>query len=360
MNSSKRRVVIGLGLVAGVVLAVAYWVHFRARWAVQRYERQLVAAGETLTVGPLVPPPIFPRNNGAPMFDGAMGSLIWRKTLLETNLPPSMRMVAPGRAMVGWAQPDVCFDATNTNTWEELGQALARCRDGLDLLRQAAECPAIDFQLDYGRWCYPLLPHLAQLRPSVQLLSADTMNHLHRGDAAAATANVVAMLGLVRGTAGERMTISQLFRNALAAIAMNATWELLQSPNLSDEQLAALAHGWTELKFIEPAQDALAMERAMIQLMLQRMRGSSAQFRQIIPSSGSSTVTSNSSFGDVVETVAQKVADGTKEAKWRFGSSYPDQLRDFERLPGAPGKLSRRSVRPALPDGLRPPGGASD
>jgi hypothetical protein len=91
--------------------------------------------------------------------------------------------------------------------------------------------------------------------------------------------------------------------------------------------LATLQRGWTELKFIEPARDALAMERAMSQLMLQGMRGSSAQFRQIIPSRGSSTTTSNSSFGDVVETVVQNVADGTKEASWRFGFSYPDQLR---------------------------------
>jgi hypothetical protein len=327
MNPYRRRVVLGLGLLGGIVLVVAYQVHFRARWAVELYERQLVAAGETLTVGPLVPPTVLPENNGAPLFNRAMAGLIWRKSLLETNLPPCMRMVAPGRAMVGWAQLDVCFDTTTTNTWDELGEALTRCRDGLNLLRQAAQCPALDFQLDYLQWCYPLLPHLAQFRPSFQLLTADTINNLHRGDAATAATNVVAMLGLVRGTAGERTGVSQLFRTALAAIAMNATWELLQSPNLSDEELATLQRGWTELKFIEPARDALAMERAMDLLTLQRMRDSGAQFRQLIPSSGSSSITSNSSFGDVVETVVHNVADGTQEASWRFGSSYPDQLR---------------------------------
>jgi hypothetical protein len=98
MNPYGRRAVLGLGLVAGVVLVAAYLVHFRARWAVERYERQLVAAGEALAVEPLVPPTVLPRNNGAPLFNRAMmGGLIWRKTLLETNLPPSMRMVTPGR-----------------------------------------------------------------------------------------------------------------------------------------------------------------------------------------------------------------------------------------------------------------------
>lgn len=325
MHPDRRRAVLGLGLVAGVVLVVAYLVHFRARWAVERYERQLVAAGETLTVGPLEPPTVFPENNGAPLFNQAMGALSWGKSLLETNPPPSMRMVAPGKAMVGWAQPDVRFDTTNT--WDEVDEALARYRDALDVVREAAERPAMDFQLDYRQGCYLLLPHLAPLRHSVQLLTADTINKLHRGDAAAASTNILAMLGLVRGTAGERSAISQLYRIARPAIVMNATWELLQSPNLSDEQLATLQRGWTELKFIEPARDSLAMERAMNQLTLQRMRGSSAQFRQMIPMSGSGPIASNSSFGDVVETVLHKVADRTKEASWRFGSSYPDQLR---------------------------------
>ena len=143
---------LGLGLVAGVVVVVAYLVHFRARWAVERYERQLVAAGETLTVGPLEPPTVFPENNGAPLFNQAMGALSWGKSLLETNPPPSMRMVAPGNAMVGWAQPDVRFDTTNT--WDEVDEALARYRDALDVVREAAERPAMDFQLDYRQGCY--------------------------------------------------------------------------------------------------------------------------------------------------------------------------------------------------------------
>jgi hypothetical protein len=325
MNPYRRRVVFGLVLLAGVVLVVAYLVHFRARWAVERYERQLVAAGETLSIGPLLPAAVSPENNGAGLFNQVMGGLSWSGSLLETNLPPSMRMVAPGKAMVGWAQPDVRFDTTNT--WDEVDEALTRYRDALDVVREVAERPVFDFQLDYRLGFTVLLPHLAPLKHSVQLLTADTLSDLHRGETAAATTNIVAMLGLVRATADERLAISQLVRMAMAAIAMNATWELLQSPAVSDQQLATLQRSWTEVKLIEPARDSLAMERAMTQLTLQKMRRSSAQFRQWLPMSGSGPITSNSSFGEVVETVLHNVADGSKEAAWRFGSSYPDQLR---------------------------------
>jgi hypothetical protein len=325
MNPFRRKVVFGLVLLAGVTLAAAYLVHFRVKWEVERYERQLAAAGEILALAPLMPPPVAPDNNGASLFNQAMSGLSWSKNVLETNLPPSMRMVAPGKAMVGWAQPDIRSDGTNT--WSEVDEALARHRDALDTVREAAERPVFDFQLDYRQGFTLLLPHLAPLKRATQLLSADTMSDLHRGDAGAATTNIVAMLGLVKASAGERLAISQLVRIAMAAITVSATWEVLQSPNLTDEQLAALQRSWAEVKLIEPAKDSLTMERAMGQMTLEKMRRSSAQFRQIAPMSSSSPITSNSSVGDIIETVARNVADGTREASWRLGASYPDQLR---------------------------------
>ena len=47
---------LGVALLAAAVLVAAYFIHFRARWAVERYERQIVAAGETLSVQALYPP----------------------------------------------------------------------------------------------------------------------------------------------------------------------------------------------------------------------------------------------------------------------------------------------------------------
>jgi hypothetical protein len=328
MNAHRRRTVVGLGLLAGGLLAVAYVVHFRSRWAVARYERQIEAAGETLNVAALYPPAVLPENNGAPLFYQTMGSLTWSKGVLETNIPPAMQMVAPGKAMAGWAQPDIRSDGTNS--WIEVTQALARYTDSLDLVREAAQRPTFDFQLDYREGFNLLLPHLAPMKRSVQLLMTEALCDLHAGNAPAATTNIEAMLALVKATAGERLAISQLVRMAMAAISTAATWELLQSPNLNDDQLAAVQHQWEELNFIQPARESMAMERALNVMMLKRMRQSGAQFRQVLSLGGSSPGSSGMGLGDIGETIFREMVLGTRQASWRFCTSYPDQLNTLQ------------------------------
>ena len=319
---------LGAGLLAGIVLVVAYLVHFQAKWAVARYERQLQAAGETLALGPLLPPPVLPERNGALIFNQAR--LYWGSdtNVLNKNPPPTMLMVAPGKAMVGWAQPDVRADGTNT--WSEIEAALAQYDDALELVREAVERPVFDFQLDYRQGFEVMLPHLAPLKRATQLLTADTLCALHRGDVAAGTTNVESMLALVRAMSEERLPISQLVRIAMAAIAMSATWELIQAPSLNEDQLAAVQRGWTELRFIQPAEDALLAERALSLMMLTRMRNSSAQFRRVAAMAGPGSRNPTLAFGNMVEQFLEETAAGAKEATWRLSASYPDQLRTLK------------------------------
>jgi hypothetical protein len=326
VNTYRQRTLIGLSLLAGLLLVVAYRVHFRAKWAVARYQRQIAAAGETLDVKKLYPPAVSPESNGAPVLLQAMPGLSWSQSLLNTNAPPSMQMEAPGKALVAWAQLDV--RAGGTNTWDEVTRAVAAYSDPLDLVRDAAQLPKLDFQLDYVVGFNLLLPHLAPLKHAVQLLTTDTLCDLHRGDTAAATTNIHAMLMLVKAVADERLVISQLVRLAMAAIAMGATWELLQAPNVTEDQLAAVQRDWAEVRFIQPTRETLLMERALGVMMMQRMRNSGTQFRQAV-SAGSSGGPSSTSFGfgTIGDMILRESILGAQRASWRLCTSYPDQLR---------------------------------
>jgi len=105
--------------------------------------------------------------------------------------------------------------------------------------------------------------NLLQLRQAERQLAATVLCDLHRGNAAAATANLRAMLALVKGPTDERLVISQLVRSAIAAGAVGLTWELLQSPGVTDTQLAVLQNDWAELDFLQAMENALSMHRAM-------------------------------------------------------------------------------------------------
>jgi hypothetical protein len=326
MGPSKRNfIIIAALLVIALAIAIAS-IPYRARRAVEKYQAQLLAAGERLNMEQLwpVPPPL--ESNGAPLFRQVMFNWTRGTNILDKNAPVAMRMVAPGKAAVSWAQPDVHYSDA-TNTWEEVEAALSRFDLCLDELRFAAQRPVFDFCLDYRQGYSLLLPHLAPLKRSVQFLTTAALCDLHRGDVTAASTNVETMLALVHATSTEPIPISQLVRIAMAQISMSATWELLQSTNLTDAQLAVIQHDWSRLEFIKPGEQSLEFERAFSQMTITRMRNSSAQFRQVLSLGSGGSAGTGPLPVQIGERLLRGMVTTTKEAQWRLSQSYPDQLK---------------------------------
>jgi hypothetical protein len=333
-----RRRQVTLVVIAVLALGLAGWIwviHYRAKRAVADYRQQLVAAGEKLTVDELIRDSVPPEQNSAGIFSKAASLLNRPWNLLSSNPPPAMRMVAPGKAMVGWAQPDIRdYSEGATNTWAETQAGITELFEGLVLLHQMIDRPTLDFGLNYEQGFSLLLPNLAQPKNAAQRLSAAALCDLHRGDTASATMNVRAMLALAKGLADERLVISQLVRIAIAAITSSVTWEVLQSPDVTDAQLAALQRDWAELEFLLATEQALAMERAMSEVMVTQMRNSGAEFRRAVSGSrwsGSGSASSADNWFDQAMEFAKnawaQTRLKTKETAWRVAWSYPDQLR---------------------------------
>lgn len=330
---------IAIGLILFTLGLWVWAIHFRAKRAVVNYKLQLIAAGEKLTVDELIPKPVPPEQNSADIFLKAVARLNFRQSLLDSNPPPAMRMVAPGKAMTGWALPDIrdSYENKTTNTWAEADAAIAEISEALELLQQMVEHPTIDFGLDYHQGFTLLLPNLSQTKKAAQRLSAATLCDLHCGDAATAAMNVRAMLALAKASTDERLVISQLVRMAIAAITVSANWELMQSPGLTEAQLTALQRDWAELEFLQAAEIALAMERALGEMTLEEMRNSSVGFRRVISGygpGGGGSVGSAGTWTDEAEQFAKDVWSKTqlqtKETAWRVAWSYPDQLRTLK------------------------------
>jgi hypothetical protein len=182
---------------------------------------------------------------------------------------------------------------------------------------------ALDFNLDYRQGFTLLLPHLAPMKRAAQMLSARAVADVHRGDTAAAVARVRTLLALVKGSQDERLVISQLVRIAIAHIGIAANWDLLQSPAVTDDQLAELQRSWSELEFIHAAEGALEFERASTQAELAKMRNSSAAFRQIANGWSGRAAPSGPWYQQAGEMTLMK----TKESLWRVAWSYKDELR---------------------------------
>lgn len=316
-----------------VVTAAGVMHHQRVKRAVADYRNQLIAQGEILDVEGLIPKPVPPEQNGASLFLQAMTKLTWSVGVLTSNEPRGMTMVAPGRARVGFAQPNIrSTDATNT--WEEADQELARLADALAELEGLIERPYLNCNVNYRMGFSVPLPNLAQIKQAAQYLSYAAVCDLHRGDTTAATRRMRALLAISQGSTDQRLLIAQLVRIAVTAIGAGSTWELLQAPGVTDAQLAQIQSDWTRLEFTRAAENSLAMERAMGQMTLEQMRESSAEFRKFTSGfawPGAAPAATGSDWFDQAEQFAKDAWDQSrlkaKETAWRFSWSYSDQLR---------------------------------
>jgi hypothetical protein len=313
-----------LFLVVAVVmlLLTGIWVatmHWTADSDVDAYRKSLIAKGEELEIAEVLPPPVPVEQNGAELVQEAFSLFVPASNDIS-NIPSAMRMVAPGKAIVCFKQPDVRgYDFTNS--WSNIMDVVEAERPAIELLKQTMNYPALDFHVEYEKWPNTPLTHLAPFKRCVISLSSAAMCDLHEGDTGSATTNICAMLGLVNGWQDERFLISQLVRMAMVQIAVRPIWEYLQSTNVSDVELAMLQTNWEKLEFTHAMENAILMERASTESVIKRMRTSSQFFNEIVVGGPATSGSWGSSmdFWDSVKFTGAKFM-------WRASWTYSDEL----------------------------------
>ncbi len=321
-------------IVIGVVLAVAVLIpvirHYQLRFAVESYVAQLKARGEPMKLTQVLPLPVPPEQNSAPLFLKAAALLTTNDDVLNNNPPPAMRGVAPGKAMVGWAQPEI-RSSDGTNSWQEISKALEQNGEALNLLVQITNSSLFDFNLQYAQRFEMRLTHLSLEKKAAQRLAANAIYDLRSGDPNSAVKKIRAIFTLVNGTHDERTAISQLVRIAIAQIGFAVTWELLQSPNLTEEQLAGLQMDCSQLKFIQAAQSVLPLEREGGENSLAKWRSSNTELQHYFDlQTKVQEAMGNSDETDSEDSIWNKLKTKTKVFFWRYWWSYSDELRSLK------------------------------
>lgn len=308
-------------LVMVVTLFSISSIHFKS--AIDRCKEQLRAAGEKTTIGELAPSAISPQENGAPLFGAAITNLNLELTVFGYNPPHPMVMVAPGRAMIRWQQPDI-LNNDATNSWEAARWALQTNSLALEMLQRAGERPRLDFGLAYEEG-FLELPNLDELRQAALVLQMSAVEQLHEGDAADAVTNIHTLLALVRASYDEPIITSQMFRVALAQMTVAAQWELLQGSNVTEGELASLQRDWTGLDFSRPLENAFLMDRVMTSVRIEQLRETNnPSLAMGIPS-----IYSSGPPGDWVRALKDAgtaIKYRTAVHLWRASWSYEDEL----------------------------------
>jgi hypothetical protein len=279
--SRRRNILIAAGIIFAVAVLIPVIRHYQLRFAVENYIAQLKARGELMDLAQVIPPPVPPEQNGATIFLKASSLFSTNWNVLGSNPPPTMHMIAPGKATAGWTQPEI-RDGRMVNSWEEIEAALAEDSEALKLLSHITNGTMFDFNLDYkGGFDKIKILYLSSLKRAAQKLSAAAMDDLHRGDTASAVKNISAMLALVNGESNDRLIISELVRIAIAQMGVAATWDVLQATSVSDEDLTQLQQNWQSLEFTASLEQTMMFERLTSLQELAQVRNSSEKFDEL-------------------------------------------------------------------------------
>ena len=172
---------------------------------------------------------------------------------IRSGTPPSMRFVAPGKALVGWRQDSVPSTSPlfmGAKPWERWSMALQYIRPTLIQVMQSLEADRFAWDLDPQEGLHVLLPHWGPMKESMLWLSLDIACRLRKEQWTEAHQALTAQLNLVRATTEAPGAISQAFKQALGVIAFQSTWDAWQGEGWNDAQWRTLQAQWAEMDFI--------------------------------------------------------------------------------------------------------------
>jgi hypothetical protein len=130
--------------------------------------------------------------------------------------------------------------------------ALSKYNPVVEDLRAAAKLPASRFPLEYDKDdpAAILLPHLAAMKRSSQLLQLHAIAELQAGESEKAFDDVKLSMRLADAVRTEPFIITHLVRIAILQITIQPVWEGLAEHQWSDAQLAALDAELAKLNFL--------------------------------------------------------------------------------------------------------------
>ncbi|MGA2686014.1 MAG: hypothetical protein ABSF51_13275 [Verrucomicrobiota bacterium] len=151
---------------------------------------------------------------------------------------------------------------------QDILQALSRYDSTIEELRQAARLPYARFPLSYDHQppAMILLPHLAGLKRSSQVLQLRAIAGLQNGQSDQALADVKLMLRLGNSIHTEPFLISHLVSIAIMNITLQPVWEGLAQRQWSDAQLAELDSELAKRDFLSDYRVAMRGELMLCEI----------------------------------------------------------------------------------------------
>ena len=257
------------------------------RSAVEKYKAELRAKGEKISFAELGFPRTPENGEGLRRLTNAVDR-IRNNNKFNPGEIATMKFVAPGRVRVSWRSPEVMLSsnqATNWLGWEKLRTHFDGASNDLMEVRMAVEQPIRWFMYDPENMGvmirYPFVP----MRSAAQWLFGDGINALQSGDRSRVLQDIHALAQLTEFNTEDPTLVSQMIRVAITGLGLSMTWEALQKPDWTENDLWAMQRDWERADLLKTFEISFLGERASGDRLfnLIRTNGARQTLRMIAP-----------------------------------------------------------------------------
>jgi hypothetical protein len=261
--------------------------NIRGHILLARYKAELRAKGEKLTVAELnLPKPAKPSDAAVDLLRaGAELEELGKQSPLLFNWEfnvCSLHFTGPGCCTVRQVQADTGLTLRNMDvaaaprgarryqpvtqemcSWEQLADQVGLAREPFHRARAALQQPVIAVPTDYGQGFDAGIPQERAAASISAWLSTTALYDLYRKDPDAALGSILAIADLMRLLQDDHLIRSQSDRSWIGKRGLDISWEALQAPGWTDEQLAKLQMTWEKASTINEFAAGAEGERAI-------------------------------------------------------------------------------------------------
>ena len=192
-----RLIAVWLGALFLVFVLFIGVEHFRGARALAARKSELRAQGEKLAYTELIPPRPAADQNAFPALMALTNQLEKVSESLRST-PPSMKLVAAGRAVVSWQMKQWPGDKGTTNSWAAMESHLEKIRALLKPAHVALHRPGFDSGFNYQKGFVEFgTLELVPLKSLAQCLSLAVSDALRRGQTEEAVTHLRDLLRLI-------------------------------------------------------------------------------------------------------------------------------------------------------------------
>lgn len=241
-----------------------FWSFLQKR-DLDRKVAELEKRGESFDVAKLAPGKVPVEGNGGEALMKAC------QAIEETVKPDKGNQVVAGllargrgRAEVMSKRPAALREKQQGDlSWEDVERRLVPLRPHFaELRRVVTEYPVLSIDLEYGDGMDMGMRHLPSLLDTSRYLTVNAIFQIRQGDLEGAVNDIETLLKMTQLPLGQPIVISQMVGLMMIEHAQAATWELMQTEEVTDGQLKRLQTVWEALRPVAGFAMCLRFERA--------------------------------------------------------------------------------------------------